>query len=110
MVDPQVSTGVKQVPEPLSTRNRNRVPKLSTRSRSHSVKYEPGSYTGPTPCQVPVPALQFGSGSCFTPLWVGGVGHRDWRRLRVLWPGRGGLRGPGRPGRRQKAGLTRRPG
>jgi hypothetical protein len=45
MVDPQVSTGVKQVPEPLSTRNRNRVPNLSTRSRSHSVKYEPGSYT-----------------------------------------------------------------
>ena len=47
MVDPQVSTGVKQVPEPLSTRNRNRVPNLSTRSRSHSVKYEPGSYNVP---------------------------------------------------------------
>jgi hypothetical protein len=45
MVDPQVNTAVKQVPEPLSPRYRNRVPKMSTRSRSHSVKYEPGSHT-----------------------------------------------------------------
>ena len=45
MVDPQALNGVKQVPEPLSPKYRNRVPKLSNRSRSHSVKYVPGSYS-----------------------------------------------------------------
>ncbi len=45
MVDPQNITGVNQHPEPLSPRNRNRVPKLSTTNRSHSVKYEPDSDT-----------------------------------------------------------------
>jgi hypothetical protein len=44
LVDPRISAGVKQVPEPLSPRNRNRVPKVSNRSRSHGVKYEPGSH------------------------------------------------------------------
>jgi len=48
MVDPQALNGVKQVPEPLSPKYRNRVPKLSNRSRSHSVKYVPGSYICPS--------------------------------------------------------------
>ncbi len=45
MVDPQNLTGVNHHPEPLSPRNRNRVPELSTTNRSHSVKYEPDSDT-----------------------------------------------------------------
>jgi hypothetical protein len=44
MVDPQNVTDVKQVPEPLSPRYRNRVLKVSSRYRSHSVKYEPDSH------------------------------------------------------------------
>jgi hypothetical protein len=34
-------TGVKQVPEPVSPRYRNRVREVSSRYRSHGVKHEP---------------------------------------------------------------------
>lgn len=44
MVDPQISPDVNQEPEPLSPSNRNRVPTPSSTSRSHNVKYEPGSH------------------------------------------------------------------
>jgi hypothetical protein len=36
---------VKQVPEPLSPRNRNRVPNPSTRTRNQCVKHQPDSDT-----------------------------------------------------------------
>jgi hypothetical protein len=44
--DPAKSTkSVRQLPEPLSPSYRNRVPKLSTTYRSHSVNYEPELHT-----------------------------------------------------------------
>ena len=43
MVDPQNLKAVKHEPRATVTQHRNRVPKLSTTNRSHSVKYEPDS-------------------------------------------------------------------
>ena len=42
-----VQRSVTQVPEPLSPRNRSRVPKLSGAYRSHRVKHEPVFHTRP---------------------------------------------------------------
>jgi len=57
-VDPQALNAVNQVPEPLSPTYQNRVLKLSTRNRSHSVKYEPDSYS--TACAHPWPTMSAG--------------------------------------------------